>query len=125
MASTLGRGKIAAGQTGQVSVTALFDFALERHVVQQKAGWFEFGAARLGQTRRQAIDFLKKNLRVAAALHNSVLNCVLRASKPGAATQPRMTSRSRSGIPHASPLPAPAAPLPTTPSISCMTNWPF
>ena len=109
MASTLGRGKIAAGQTGRVSVTALFDFALERHVVQQKAGWFEFATARLGQTRRQAIDFLKKNLLVASSLHKSVLNNVLKDPKPGAATLPRVTSRSRSGATHASPWPAPEA----------------
>lgn len=87
MALTLGRGKVAAVQSGQVSVTALFDCAVEWQVVRRNAGWFEFRSARLGQSRKQAIDFLKRNLLVATFLQRSVLNSVFKGKQRGGTQQ--------------------------------------
>jgi hypothetical protein len=108
MALTLGRGKIAAVQSGQVSVTALFDCAVERQVVRRNAGRFEFGSARLGQSRKQAIDFLTRNLLVAKSLQRSVLNSVLKATQRGG-TQRLTTKRLSSVVPQALSRREPAA----------------
>jgi predicted alpha/beta-fold hydrolase len=100
MALTSGRGKNATPQSGQVSVTALFDRAVELRLVRRNAGWFEFYSARLGQSRTQAIDFLTRNLLVAKSLQRSVLNSVLKV-KPGVGTQRFKTERLSSAVPKA------------------------
>lgn len=76
MALTLGRGKFAAVQSGHVSVTALFECAVELQVVRNNAGWFEFGSRRLGENREQAIDFLTNHLPVANHLQRGVLKVI-------------------------------------------------
>lgn len=112
MALASSRGKRVA--VPNVSVAALFDFAVERQLVREKAGWFAFGESRLGQSRTQAVEFLKKNRLVASSLQKSVLNSVLKAQQPGGVTPQRRNKPSRSAAPRAHRESSPNGPTEST-----------